>query len=106
MKNLMRHDVTIYHTPTIDGSGRETWSTSVSVKGRFLKKQKRIIDDQGEETRSDAELWVINTNGELNSVKVGDKVTYGDDYRIVSLNEATKASGGHHHFELVLKLWA
>lgn len=106
MKNLHVHDVTIYHSPSLDAYGRQSWSTSVSTKGRFLKKKKRMIDDQGEETTSDAELWVINSNKDLDSVAVGDKVTYdSEDYRIMTLNEATKATGGHHHFEMVLKSW-
>jgi len=106
MKGLLRHDITVYHSPTMDGSGRETWSSSVSVKGRFIKKAKQTVNEQGEVVVSDSQVQLINNNSELNNVRVGDRVDYdGTKYRILQLNEATNANGSHHHFTFMLQRW-
>lgn len=106
MKGLLRHNIVVYHSPTMDGSGRKTWATLVRVTGRFIKKAKQVLSEQGEMTVADSQVQLINQNNELDNVVVGDKVEYNNQaYHILQINEATHANGRHHHFTFTLQRW-
>lgn len=106
MKGLLHHDVTVYVGSTIDRYGRETFTSPVTTKARFVKKTRRILSPQGEDIVSEADCDFINNNGVLNSLAVGSRLLHdGVNYRIVQLDESKDNAGTHHHFSTRLQRW-
>ena len=81
----MRQTVLVFPRPSTDEYGRDSFSASTAVRGRFVLKSIIIINNKGEEVQADAVCYLPNTISDLD---IGDKVEYNSvSYRIIKLEQ-------------------
>jgi len=81
----MRQTVLVFPRPSTDEYGRDSFSASTAVRGRFVLKSIIIINNKGEEVQADAVCYLPNT---ITGLDIGDKVEYNSvSYRIIKLEQ-------------------
>jgi hypothetical protein len=102
MKHLLNQTLTLYTSQGKDKYGRQSYTTSSTVKGRFQKKTiTRVLPNQQVVTVEATAYIPSNTN-----VSRGDRITYGSvDYEVFNINEAIGRTGNTHHIKLELTKW-
>lgn len=95
MKHLLRDVITVYPTPALDGYGRRTFSASAVYRGRFVYKNKLMVNHRGEQVQTDAVVYLpSNTSG----VNLGDRLDFsGQSYEVIGLS-APKNDIGYTQF--------
>lgn len=105
LTGLMNQTITLYAKTGLDKYGRESYSTSSTVKCRFQRKSSTRMVPTG----ATAEVKVIEAIVYLpadTTINIGDKVTYESvNYKVFGRYDAVDGSGGTNHIKVELTKW-
>lgn len=98
MNHLMRQQIHLYPSPSVDGSGKKTWSAHTTYDSRFVEQQKVFIDKTGERQVADAYCWLPK---DVTEIYLGSRIDYNNkEYRVLTI-KTTRDGMGNVLFHLV-----
>ena len=99
---LLNQTLTLNVVSGKDRYGRENYGSSSTVRCRFQKSNKVVLQSNGETQAIDAIIFVNPDT----SVNVDDKVVYSSEaYKVINKNSVVGAGGDVHHLELEVIKW-
>lgn len=106
LKGLFNQTITLYNKAALNKYGRETYTTSSSVKCRFQKKTiTRLVPNATNTEVKVIEAIVYLPSG--TTINIGDKVTYSSiDYKVFGRYDAIDGTGATNHIKVELTKWA
>jgi hypothetical protein len=94
INNYLNQSVTLKQKSGFSLEGKPTLSVGTTIKARFQDKQKRLVDDVGNEYFTDAEVWLKPTQ----TINLDDVVVYGSvSYKVVQIDTKRGLNGQIDH---------
>jgi hypothetical protein len=106
ISDLLTHTITTISSITVDGYGTKTKTTVYTdVKCRWVDKYQNVLDREGNEVVSRAEVWLHDSHkGETTTITPEYILTFGGtDYTIIAVQNNYDLLGARHHIKLFLK---
>jgi len=99
VNRYLNQTVTIKSRTGYDAYGKPTKGSTSTIEARIQEKTNRLIDDKGQQFRTDAELWLKPTQ----TIALDDVVTFeSTTYKVVRIDTKRGFTGNKDHKKVYL----